>query len=250
MDPSLVSALAAVASVASVAVAVFVVIRDIRRDKLNTEHQAQWEREQEQKWEERERRQLDAAAPHLRPVGATWDGLNNTPPIRLAADVKQHDIDIHNVGNSTPVGVAAALFGARTKIPQSGTRTDNLFGTYWEGTLDVSPAPNGRARLLLGNRNYPLTGEQNLIHGLTLFAPDEPILSLPQSDPMLYARLTLSYRDAYGRTLVLVYDAEAIVRGRFKIEWRHVAGPVEITKGLQELTDETRRRRDQGENPF
>jgi hypothetical protein len=46
MDSGTISALAAVASVA---VAVFVVIRDIRRDKRNTEHQAAWEREQEQK---------------------------------------------------------------------------------------------------------------------------------------------------------------------------------------------------------
>ena len=86
------------------------------------------------------------------------------------------------------------LFGARVMNPQSRKRTDNLYGNYWAGNLSVAPAPDGRTHLLLDNLHYPLVGEQSVIKGLTLFAPDEPILSVPQADPNLFARLTITYQ--------------------------------------------------------
>ena len=147
--------------------------------------------------------------------------------------------------------VAGVLFGARVMNPQSRKLTDNLYGNYWAGNLSVSPSADGRTRLLLVNERSPLQGEQSVIDGLTLFAPDEPILSPTKSTgPNLFARLTMTYRDAYGRTLALVYKAEAVRPDGSKIEWRWAAGPTEVSKSLQELIEETRRRRDQGQNPF
>ena len=58
--------------------------------------------------------------------------------------------------------------------PQSGARTDNLHGIYWEGKLNASPAPGERTRLVLRQQNYPVNGDQRLLEKYTLFAPDEP----------------------------------------------------------------------------
>lgn len=266
----------AFAAVASVAIPGFVVYRDWRRDQRDTaqkesdrkqraewereqeserKRRAEWEHEQEQRQEQRQReqelrqqaweqRQLDAEAPHLKPISATWQGLTDIPLARPMADAKQQDIELHNIGKSTPEGVAGVLFGARIMNPQSHILTDNLYGTYWAGNLSVSPAADGRAHLLLDHEHYPLSGDQSVIDGLTLFAPDEPILSPTKSTgPNLFARLTMTYRDTYGRTLAVVYDAEAVWPDGSKIEWRRAAKPTEVSKSLQELIDEARRRR-------
>jgi hypothetical protein len=142
-----------VATVAGVFIAGVVAYREWRKDKRNTAQQeseqkqrAELEREREQKQQDRERRQQDAEAPHLKPIGANWRGLTDMPLVRLAADVKQQDIDIRNIGKSTPLEVVGVLFGARVMNPQSRTRTDNLYGTYWAGKLSVAPAPELPAR--------------------------------------------------------------------------------------------------------
>jgi hypothetical protein len=217
-------------------------IQGRQRDSQQEQRRAEWEREQEQKRQDWERRQLDSAAPHLVPIGGNWYGLvSDTLPNRLQA-TPQIQIPVQNQGNSMPQGVMAVLFPARVKIPQSDRRTDNLYGHYWEGKFDASPGPGETLRLDLNQKHYPLSGEQSIIDGMTLFAPDEPNLSLPQSDPMIFARLSLSYRDTSGRTLGLVYDAEAVMKDRaITQEWRHVEGPVVISKSLQQLTDETAR---------
>jgi hypothetical protein len=243
MDWSAVAVAIADGIIALTAVAgVILGIQGRNRDAMQEQRRAEWERDQEQKRLEWERRQLDSAAPHLAPIGGNWYGLaSDSLPNRLQA-TPQIQIPIQNQGNSMPQAVMAVLFPARVKNPQSGQRTDNLYGHYWEGKLDASPGPGETPRLDLNQKHYPLSGEQSIIEGLTLFAPDEPNLSLPQSDPMFFARLSLSYRDASGRTLGLVYDAEAVMKDRvITQEWRRVEGPVVIAKSLQQLTEETAR---------
>ena len=241
--PNVIIALTAVAGVV-------LGIISLNRDSQQEKRCGEWERDQEQKRQEWERRQQDAEAPHLKPVGAAWHGLTDAPLVRLTADVQQQDIELHNVGKSTPVEVAGVLFGARVMTPQSRKRTDTCTETIGLGILVSRLLRTGACTCLLDNQRYPLKGEQSVIDGLTLFAPDEPILGVPQADPNLFARLTMTYRDAYGRTLALVYDARAVLPDGSKIEWQLAAGPTEVSKSLQALIDETNRDRIQAQTRF
>jgi hypothetical protein len=248
---AVVSAIANVIIALTAIAGVVLGIIGLRRDSQQEKRRAEWERDQEQKRLGWEQRKLDADAPHLVPIGAAWNGLNDTLPQRLAGDVNEIEIELRNQGNSTPFAVAAVLFPSRVMNPQSRQRTDNLYGIYWEGKLDVSPAPGERTRLVLRRQNYPINGDQRLIERYTLFAPDEPDLRLPQTDPWCFARLTLSYRDANKRTLGLIYNAQSVMNhGSLTQEWAHVSGPEKADQSLPELIDQTNRNRVQAQNPF
>lgn len=190
---------------------------------------------------ERQRAQLDADAPRIAVTGASWHGATtDVLPNRLNS-VDEIDVSIQSVGKSAPQDVRAVLFPARVYNPQSDRSSDYLNGLYWEGRLDASPALNVITSIPLKRQTRPLQGDQCVIDGLPLFAPDEPTLSLPSTDPWLFARLTVTYSDG-KTTFCVVYDAEAIQRGReFAHPWRPVDGPKVVSKSIQELTDETTR---------
>jgi len=216
-------------------------IQGRRRDSQQEERRVEWERDQEQKRQEWERRQLDAAAPRLAPTGASWHGAEtDTLPHRLN-EVPLIEVTIQNQSNNVPQDVEGVLFPARVKNP-SGTQVDYLNGLYWQGKFEASLAPNESLPLRLERQTRPLQGDLCLIDGLTLFAPYEPKLGVPSTGRWFFARLTLTYRDANGRTLCVVYDAEAVkVNDGFKRVWQRVGAPVAVSKSLGELTDETGR---------
>jgi hypothetical protein len=169
--------------------------------------------------------------------GAVTDVL----PHRLATPVEKFEITLQYIGSSIPIDVVAVLFPATVMNPPSHTRSDYLFGVYWAGTLAAYPSPGEKLPIILEEQHGPLNGDQSLIEGLTLFAPDEPSLSLPVTKPFIFARLTLSYLDASGRKLDLAYDVEAIEqKGGFKQDWRFAAEPKEVAKSLRELADEAK----------
>jgi hypothetical protein len=195
---------------------------------------------------ERERRQLDADAPRIVVAGASWHGVDTDALPHRLNPVDKIDVSIQSVGKSAPQDVRAVLFPARVYNPQSGIRSDYLNGLYWEGWLDASPPFDKITPIHLKRQTRPLQGDQCVIDGLPLFAPDEPDLrpDSASTDPWLYARLTVTYSDG-KTTFCVVYDAEAIQRGRdFDRVWRPVEGPVVVSKSIQKLTDETKREGD------
>ena len=176
-------------------------------------------------------------------TGASWYGANTDALPHRLASVDKIDVSIQSVGKNAPQDVRAVLFPARVYNPQSNTRSDYLNGLYWEGRLNASPALNVITPISLKRQTRPLQGDQCVIDGLPLFAPDEPDLrpTSTSTEPWLYARLTVTYRDV-NTTYCVVYDAEAIQQGRdFERPWRHVEEPKVVAKSLQQLTDETRR---------
>jgi hypothetical protein len=229
------------------------IYRDIQRSRREQEQdkrRAEWEREQERKRQEWERLQLNAAAPRLIPVHSLTHVEGERAPQHLTP-TPEIVIFLHNGGSTVPFALAATLFPATFINPHTHGRTDNLYGIYWEGRLDVSPVPNKDGLITLHQRSRPLHGEQSLIEGFMLFAPDEPAPRTDGSDRYYVARLTLSFRDATERTLAMIYDAETVV-GKVGLTtvWNHVAGPVEVSKSLQELIEETGHDRDEAEKPF
>ncbi len=80
MDPNAVIAVTAVLALILSGVGLYRDIQRSRREQEQVKQRAEWERDQVQKRQEWEHRQLDAAAPHLVPVGASWNGLNDTLP--------------------------------------------------------------------------------------------------------------------------------------------------------------------------
>jgi hypothetical protein len=76
------------------------------------------------------------------------------------------------------------------------------------------------------------------IDGMPLYAPPEPDMGevLAGDATFYYARLTLTYRDRFGRRLATVFDLAAL-----RNEWRRVAGPIEVEHDLPELTAQAAR---------
>src|SRR5690348_8585372 len=217
--------IAIVVSGLSVLIAVIALFPSFRSNFLNQRALELQQNEQQLRleWErEKERRQLEANQPHLVPVGAAWYGLSAGMPQRFSP-VDAIQIELQNKGGSMPLAVAAVLFPAFT--------IDKRYDFYWEGRLDESPAPGGRISLVLYRRDNLLEGYESLLEPHSLSASNEPIPASSYNYHYYYcvARLTLTYRDANGRTLGLIYDAEsAEVNDALTQVWKHVEGPTEV----------------------
>jgi hypothetical protein len=198
------------------------------------------------KWEsEQERKHVVFTQPDLVPVGSALGIEGDNIPQRLALREDQR-IQLHNQGGSIPSDVRAVLFPAaielRPDVPVQA-RTEELYGTYWEGTLDVPPDAGGRGDFVLYKRSFPLRGSHTVIAGHMLFAPP-----LPQSGTSVsgqhhyyFGRLTLTLCDRNGRKLAAVYNGESVVKNNaLTQDWVRVAGPSEVEHDLRELAERAR----------
>lgn len=197
--------------------------REVRKRK-------QWELEQE-------KRQIAFTQPDLVPTGARPQGESGQPA-RLTA-IGARTIDINNEGGSTPSQVTAVLFPSSFYRSADGgePRQDNsLNEIYWFGQVDISPAANTSTRLTLHLLQYPLRGNQSVIEGVSLFAPEEPHWSASALRNTIFysARLTMTYQDREGRTLATAFDMDAI-SGRWR---RVVRAPTEVPHDLIALTEQ------------
>jgi hypothetical protein len=116
---------------------------------------------------------------------------------------------------------------------------EELFGTYWAGMLDASPAEGDQIALVLSLRRFPLHGDLSLIPGHTLFAPPEPNAGTSPGAHYYFGRLTITFRDAFGRILASDFDGESVPHENVLTQkWRPGLGPVEVSQDLRMLEDE------------
>jgi hypothetical protein len=200
-----------------------------RSQEKEQERRYEWERQLEA---QQEHRLLLLNQPDLEPVGASLHTEHE--PVRLLVGNDQN-VAIHNAGGTIPTEVHGVLFPT-AKYVESAMRLTfhmpGIEGTYWQGKMDVAPGPNNQIALVLKAAKNPLRGDISVVDGVPLYAPPEPDMGevLAGDATFYYARLTLTYRDRFGRRLATVFDLAAL-----RDQWRRVAGPVEVEHDLPEL---------------
>ena len=93
---------------------------------------------------------------------------------------------------------------------------------------------------MLSARSFPLSGNLSVIPGYTLFAPPVPAaLGTSLGAHFYFARLTMTFRDDFGRMLAANFDGESVPHEKVLTQkWRTGTGPVEVSKDLRMLADE------------
>ena len=203
----------------------FVFYRQQREQKRRNE----WER---RLYEEQQHHDLVVNQPRLVPTGSSLVFLNDMVPQRLAADAQQQGVQLQSLGKSMPSDVHAVLFPCapdqlldKPALP----RVEQLFGTYWEGRLDASLGQGEQHPLKLSARRSPLSGDLGVIPGYTLFAPPEPRLGTSLGAHFYFARLTITFRDDFGRMLAANFDGESVPHENVLTQqWRTGIGPVTL----------------------
>ena len=204
-------------------------IRQSRWEHRQAEQQGQFQ-------EQQQRLMLQINQPDLKPTGGSYSIDSKSHRLDFGAN---QVFDIHNEGGSTPSDVQMVFFPSATYLkPYTDPleRVPGLYGTYWYGQLDVSPAADGRIHIPLEEQRVPLRGEMSVIDGLTLSAPDEPGPISPDAVSARFytGRLTMTFRDRTGRLLASVFDMEGTDQQKL-VPVRRV---VEVEHGLRELIDQ------------
>jgi hypothetical protein len=199
-----------------------------RRQEL--ERRYAWERQLEV---QQEQRSLLLNQPDLEPVGASLH--TDDEPARLLVGDDQ-SISIHNAGGTIPTEVYGVLFPTQKYVESAMRLTfhmPGIEGTYWQGKMDVGPGSSNQIAFVLKAAKNPLRGDMSVIEGIPLYAPPEPDMGevLAGDATFYFARLTLTYRDCFGRRLATVFDLAAL-----RNEWHRVAGPIVVEHDLPELT--------------
>jgi hypothetical protein len=237
MDPVVaMAAIAAVPAYVSLGFSYYV----FRRQQSEQERRNEWERKQHKQQQHHE---LVVNQPRLVPIGSSLVILNDTVPQRLATDAQQQTIQLQSLGRSMPSDVYAVLFPCASNQPPNTpaqSRVEELFGTYWEGRLDASLGQGEQLSLMLSARSFPLSGNLSVIPGYTLFAPPVPAaLGTSLGAHFYFARLTMTFRDDFGRMLAANFDGESVPHEKVLTQkWRTGTGPVEVSKDLRMLADE------------
>ena len=237
MDPVVaIAAIAAVPAYVSLGFSYYV----FRRQQSEQERRNEWERKQHKQQQHHE---LVVNQPRLVPIGSSLVILNDTVPQRLATDAQQQTIQLQSLGRSMPSDVYAVLFPCASNQPPNTpaqSRVEELFGTYWEGRLDASLGQGEQLSLMLSARSFPLSGNLSVIPGYTLFAPPVPAaLGTSLGAHFYFARLTMTFRDDFGRMLAANFDGESVPHEKVLTQkWRTRTGPVEVSKDLRMLADE------------
>ena len=211
-----------------------------RKQRGEFERRKEWERELQDR---QTQLLLIGAQPDLAPTGANIAIYNETVP-QLLAQRADAIVGVHNQGGTIPSEVRAVLFPSAVNLPPDApqmARTEELFGTYWEGTLEVPPDAGGRADLTLWLQPAtPLRGDMSIVEGYTLFAPPQP----DENRHFNFARLTIVCQDRHRRTLASVWDYESVTRnGDLTKDWHRVVGPVVVTRDLRTLKELAARER-------
>jgi hypothetical protein len=202
--------------------------RRSRRQEL--ERRYAWERQLE---EQQEQRLQLLNQPDLEAVGATLH-TDNEPARLLVGD--DQSVSIHNAGNTIPTETYGVLFPTQDYVEQVMKLTypvPGIEGTYWYGKMDVAPGPNNQIAFVLRAAKNPLRGDMSVVDGMQLYAPPQPDKGevLAGDATFYYARLTLTYRDRFGRRLATVFDLASGTNA-----WHRVQGPVVVEHDLPKLT--------------
>jgi hypothetical protein len=215
------------------------------RQEREQKRSDQWKREVQ---EQQQHNELILNQPSLVAIGNQLAIHHEVVPQWLDADAAQQRITIKNRGKTTPSGVQVVLFPRASNLPASSpshARTNELFGTYWEGELDDGPEPDKQVELVLYSKRFPLRGDMSIIPGRTLFAPPEPDIGTALGAGTAlgvhhyFGRLTIMYRDTLGRLLAADLDGESVPHeNTLTQKWRPGVGPVVVAQDMRMLTDE------------
>jgi type II secretory pathway pseudopilin PulG len=246
MDPIvIVTALAAVLAYLALGFSVYVYRRQQQAQEVQQREQErrnQWERQ----LQEQQQKELILNQPRLAAIGSSLAIHPEVVPQWLQVAAGQQKVTITNRGKTTPSSVHAVLFTSASNLPAGSppqARTDELFGTYWEGELDDGPELDKQVELVLYSKRSPLRGDMRVIPDRTLFAPPEPDTGTALGTALrahhYFGRLTLTYRDAFGRLLACDFDGDSVPHeNTLTQKWRPGVGPTAVQCDLRMLAEE------------
>jgi hypothetical protein len=222
-----------VIAVAAVIVAVVALVPAFRGDRRSAEL-FRWQQDEGM-------RLVTMSQPSPVPTGGRLGVQGQTIPQWLD-DKNDQTVELQNPGGSAPIEVRGLLFRATTFYPEAN-RPTNLAFAYWDGKLNGPLPPGGQSALTMYIQEYPLKGDESVIPGYTVCPQNTAGPGTP-GQHYYFARLTLTFRDATGKTLASVFDCETeVINNSVTQTMKPVVGPIEVKQSLRDLIDQATQNR-------